>query len=87
MTEQVEAAEERRELEFAATKDEHKVLLTIVVIQLPEDMQYLYGQIEYGHISTLGQVLIGVKKKQEAYGRSFSCHERHSLRKQAHERV
>ena len=45
-------------LKYATTKDERKVLLTRVVIQLPEDLQYLYGQIQYGRIVSLDQVPI-----------------------------
>ena len=55
-------------LSFAATKDEQKVLLT-VVIQLPEDMQYLHGQIQCGRISTFDPVQRAVNKKVEAHGK------------------
>ena len=43
-------------LKYATTKDKRKVLVTRVVIQLPEDLQYLYGQIQYGRIVSLDQV-------------------------------
>ena len=74
-------------LKFTVTKDERKVLMTRVVFQLPEDMQYLYGQIQCGRVSSLAQVLVALNKKEKAYGRSVSRKERHRLCKQARDRI
>ena len=74
-------------IKYATTKDERKVLLTRVVIQLPQDLQYLYGQIQYGRIVTLDQVQQAVNKKEEAYSHAVSRQERHRLKKNAHDRI
>ena len=79
--------EARGLLKYAMTKDERKVLLTRVIIQLPDDLQYLYGQIKYGRILTLDQIQQAVNKKEEAYGHAVSRHERHRLKKSAHDRI